>query len=256
MRGRLKGTFLLVGLTFAAATIRALGACGGFDGSEPAADAGGPPLDAGTDTPPITPPITPSVDAATDAGQILPNRTDLHPCDGGQVDLSNDARNCGACGNTCEVGRFCDLQKCVLMPGLQACPGSRPCELHDPRSCNGVACADFQRCDQDRKCVDRDGGPTSCTSNRPPCPQQAPGKTGVEGCYEGNTVLNCGACGKACTAGQACIASECSAFAPSQRCTDICGAGCCNSGSVCCSPPQNAQTNQVLCVKGDTCPSW
>ncbi|MFO0626192.1 MAG: MXAN_6577-like cysteine-rich protein [Polyangiales bacterium] len=179
-------------------------------------------------------------------------RTGLTECsrpdgDGGTVracaDVRTDARNCGACGNSCMDGYACDNGVCRLRcPELRtACP--RP--MADAGSTGG---GEF--------CTNLGSDIENCGACGMRCPfgQLCSGGTCATMCGAGltncNSVCsnvqtdreNCGACGNACAAGQVCTAG---------RCVTNCGAGLTDCMGAC-RDLSNDNANCGAC--GTTCP--
>ncbi len=156
-----------------------------------------------------------------------------------------DQNNCGACGNVCGGGKFCQNGTC-------ACPGGM-------LDCNGV-CAFVQGGDPDncgacgnvcppgsRLCGPGPAGPNPVCQ---PCANF--GQTECNGrCVDThNDQNNCGACGTACATGQACVDGTC----VDGSCTMSCPGGwlCCGSPDrPFCSDPHNDYGNCGGC--GNVC---
>lgn len=140
-----------------------------------------------------------------------------HLEDGCEVDVTCDPENCGACGNKCAPGQACVFGTCGCPSGLTAC---------GPGQCSDAQCADtktdFFNCgtcgnvcnvrppDLDLKehmdwgCAEGSCG-VVCASDWSECDHDL-----ENGCETNiTTVENCGACGKACKATEACIEKRC-----------------------------------------------
>ena len=131
-----------------------------------------------------------------------------------------DQQNCGACGNVCPAGQFCNNGVCGCSPMQAQCNGVCT-NLHgDPDNCG--ACGNVCPAGN-RFCTQSPEGPR-CQ----PC-----GSVGQIEC-DNRCVdtrfdqQNCGACGNACAANQACIDGAC----VTSTCALSCGPGslCCQSG--------------------------
>lgn len=78
----------------------------------------------------------------------------LVDCDGESVDLSSDARHCGACDHACAEGELCvdrvcnSGASCVPAGGFDTCGGQCRRVLQDVDHCGGCdkACGDDERC--------------------------------------------------------------------------------------------------------------
>lgn len=136
--------------------------------------------------------------------------------DGCEVNVVDDAKNCGSCGNVCAPGSSCIDGKCGCPTGLIECDGMCVDPKNDDNNCNGCgnrcedpadACApppahSYYGCRNSKcgvlKCqdpaVDCDGdlGATKCGGN---------------GCEveSAATKENCGGCGVKCTGADECI---------------------------------------------------
>ncbi len=111
----------------------------------------------------------------------------LGTCCGEQcVDLNQSTPNCGACGNPCPSGEFCNQGYCYPDPvcsssfsstvcpldggGLGACCAAGCADFSaDPVNCGGCGnvCPEASLC-QGGACVEVDGGPTTCATST--CP--------------------------------------------------------------------------------------
>jgi hypothetical protein len=118
-------------------------------------------------------------------------------CGASCVDLTSDAANCGACGQSCSPGA-CISGQCVCSGAI--CDGTCVDSQVDPLNCGGckISCG-TGRC-QSGQCV-------------PAC------ATGETVCDSGCTLLesdtqNCGACGNTCPDGYTCNDAACKLAAP------------------------------------------
>jgi hypothetical protein len=168
------------------------------------------------------------------------------------VDLQNDPVNCKTCGEKCASGTTCVRGECTPMNGLVACSfdagGQGACEPNDPRQCAGTICGTNQTCSTGVCGLDA----SACA---PPLVRCAAGTSdqAIFGCYTGKTSLNCGMCGNPCPTGTECVGASCVPIFPSLIATNVCVAGCCPDGTVCCNNPSTTST-QVFCVGGGKCP--
>ena len=154
-----------------------------------------------------------------------------------------DPQNCGACGNKCSSG-ICD-------PGTSSCLPQAPTD-------DCVA-----SCGPNSVCVNGSCAGSDCTLDRLPFCLAEDGTIGLC-CASGacahpiDDVQNCGACGNACPAGQACVNGACSGFTgcgPGQMngfCNLDAGAGHACCPSVGCT---NLMTDSLNCgACGNACP--
>ena len=187
----------------------------------------------------------------------------LDPCDGACVDLDRDDANCGACGNACTGGRACEGGSCACPEGTELCGGvcvdtqtdAAHCGACDAACEPGVACeggacgcpGGQTRCEG--MCVNTSTDASNCGTCGNVCEV---GDHAMAGCATGSCTMacqpgyedcdglastgcesnpltdaaNCGACGNACAATEACTGGVC------------CGPG----GAICggaCVDPQN-----------------
>jgi hypothetical protein len=95
------------------------------------------------------------------AGAACP--TGLSLCDGACVDLTRDARHCGACGESCPADQRCEASACVCAPGDVFCEGSCIDPDVDNEHCGasgtcqgasaGSACAPGEICNGSGQCA-------------------------------------------------------------------------------------------------------
>lgn len=130
------------------------------------------------------------------------------------VDLQSDLRHCGRCGGACLPGESCDMGTCrpICPAGSSHCGAGPECDdLQTSRShCGacGAACA-FEHavssaCERGECAVTCEAGFALCDGPRGQCIS-----------IRGSDTSHCGACGRVCAAGDACIAGEC--IAPGVR---------------------------------------
>ena len=128
------------------------------------------------------------------------------------INTQTDAANCGGCGQVC--------------PGLATCRGG---ECACDATCTAPQQVDSDRC----VCV---CPPTGCPDGQSVDPEtcacvDAP--TEVITCGDMQTdAANCGACGQACTSGEACCGGTCTSLKADRRNCGACGKHCRN-GSRC-----------------------
>ena len=171
------------------------------------------------------------------------------------INLSTDIANCGGCGNACparpHAPATCMGGSCALVcdPGTLNCDGNltNGCETTpstDVSNCGacGMACQSFPHT-APSLCV---GGVCSfgCGAGYANCDGLA-----VNGCEVSTATdpMNCGACGRACGAGQTCAAGTC--VCPSGQA--LCGGVCSNLAS----DRFNCGTCGTRCPSPTTCNS-
>lgn len=182
--------------------------------------------------------------------------------DGCEVDVLQDANNCGACGNACGDGVTCIEGRCGCPPGLTECYGECIDATSDDNNCGACgnlckdpddACSPLQP-NTKYGCADSKCGNKMCAPGYADCNgdvgQSACGGDGCE--VEIDTKDNCGGCGIACTKPhQECVnegnglecAVPCERFGRvlcGKECTDLltnvfncgaCDAGCRKAGA-------------------------
>jgi hypothetical protein len=175
------------------------------------------------------------------------------------IDITEDPKNCGACGNVC-VGACVDSVCAPVNPcaNLRLDPGEEGID------CGGVCPGVCVTCTADGMC----GSPKTCTNSTCVCPagEQLCGTTCID---VGSEEANCGACGVACKMGEVCSQGICCGATQSScagACTDVtgdadhcgaCGASCSAvtycTGGVCtgCDADMDCTAGQ-RCVSG-TC---
>lgn len=139
-------------------------------------------------------------------------------CGGRCIDVTSNPSHCGACGNTCDLGRECVMGACAsgCATSLTEC---------------GVDCvdlqSDFQHCgDCAVACVSGEVCANgACSADG--CPVGTAGCAGS--CVDLQTsILHCGACSMMCPTGQSCVMGACSC---GDTLTDPVNCGVC--GNVC-----------------------
>jgi hypothetical protein len=154
--------------------------------------------------------------------------TGMAHCNGECVFLSDDAKNCGSCGNVCPAGQWCDEGICSCPIGQTLCSGACVDVTTDPNNCGacGHGCASG-----------------SCTNGTCDCPA---GQTNCNGaCVDTTTDQNnCGGCGNVCPAGQDCVNGACQSPRCAPGTTDCGGVWCCPGGQLCLN---NDYTGAPLC---------
>ncbi len=142
-------------------------------------------------------PSTSGGDGGTSGGEC---DAGLSACGADCVDLTRDAKNCGACGTACGTDEACVKGACSLSCGSAKAKCGQTCVTlsTDPTNCGscGVTCEAGLSCVQ-AACTlvcDADAGQTKCTDQ----------------CVDTQTdVNNCGTCGTPCTQGQTCQSGVC-----------------------------------------------
>jgi hypothetical protein len=161
--------------------------------------------------------------------------TGLGDCDGMagngcEVDTRTAPAHCGGCGRACAAGQLCAAGACV----------DPPCPTGQTR-CAGV-CVDTATAESNcgmcgRVCASGPRGTPACVMGacRLTCEAGSGDCDGMaaNGCEAalGNTAAHCGACGRACGEGQACVSGRCetTSCAPPAGCS---GASCQTCGRV------------------------
>src|SRR5690606_6748919 len=131
------------------------------------------------------------------------------------VNIFDDERNCGGCGQACAMGEMCRFGQCVedmmnmCNPPLGDCDmdamtGPNGCETDTSTSTDhcgacGNACATGEMC-RFGFCLDPNCtiGTANCDMADPDC------ETNIS-----NDPANCGACGNACANGEVCRFGQC-----------------------------------------------
>jgi hypothetical protein len=165
-----------------------------------------------------------------------PCATTEQDCGGICRDLTNDVKNCGACGVACGANESCEAAKCECRPTFKRCAGACVDVQTDPANCGACAlacsagdtCLDGQcqcspppRAICHAKCVDTGSDPNNCGGCDITCADGFACIGGACVCGSGRAVCkgqcvnvqtdtaNCGACGHACTETQICAGGTC-----------------------------------------------
>ncbi len=130
------------------------------------------------------------------------------------ADTQSDPANCGRCGNACAAHERCESGACRVRcaSGQIECGGQCVDPRTDARNCGscGRACAAGQACEGGA-----DGGAPSCVATcAAPFSECAP-DGGTPYCANLQVdPANCGACRRACPAGQSCVSGSCGLVCP------------------------------------------
>lgn len=180
------------------------------DGAAPS-EASVPAPDAGTDS-------TPPVDGGSDTGPTCPQgKADCNAngSDGCEVSLTDDPKNCGACGNACSAFETCSSGSCAA----KSCPANMAdCNRTNTDGCEVSLKNDPINCGACGTTCSANGGTPSCSSGAcqiacAPSFENCNGQV-TDGC-EINTQtdkMNCGACGTVCpgiNGTASCLAGSC-----------------------------------------------
>ncbi len=132
-------------------------------------------------------------------------------CGAACVNVQNDFKNCGVCGNVCGANQDCKAGKCVCVNAMQtACGAMCINTANDSNNCGGCG----KRCDASLDggtCV---AGSCSCTgASIIECNTGAAAGAAPKACVDKTTdAKNCGMCGNACGAGERCAGGVCSSM--------------------------------------------
>ncbi len=186
-----------------------------------------------------------SRDGGVPDGAVCP--PGLAACDGDCVDLAVDPENCGACGNTCGPGAYCN-GSCQCLPGLTPCSGACVDLRSDPDHCGscGHACPPTARNCAEGNCV-----PTDCSHLGGRFESCGPGGAAcVPRDAMDQNPLHCGGCDDACKANEFCLEGDCVAFVVAPDCTD-CPCPSCGTDPCCAL----RDVGLVVCLEsGHQCP--
>jgi hypothetical protein len=178
---------------------------------------------------------------------------------GCELNVAASDTNCGGCANNCGQqgnpanGFECDDTQ-FLTQAACGCSANTECNAGAMGSCNGGLCScNGVACKQGEACVSNGGvstcscgGGAGCGANETCCDAPA-------GCFNLRAdAQNCGACGRACTAGFVCF--DTGAFtAPECRCDDAadCNAG--TGGTFSCNANGRCVCNGATCTQGQRC---
>jgi len=168
----------------------------------------------------------------------------LTPCgaDGACVDLTQNALNCGQCGQACATAATCTAGVCQCGAGRTECSGTCVDTQGDGFNCGGCAitCQTGTFCSSGACTAACAAGTVACGSS----------------CVDvQSNPEHCGGCDAACAPGQSCTAGVCGC--PVGQ--DLCGAACttlatdgsnCGRCGVVCGPAQSCEGG--VCVGGGT----
>jgi hypothetical protein len=168
------------------------------------------------------------------------------PDDGCETPVSADAANCGGCGNQCPAGFVCQGGRC-------GCDFKNDCGNGSGVECVSNLCqCDLTACRPGERCRDASGdkvcscnGAAACLDNELCC--EAGGCTDVL-----SDAANCGACGRVCSTGFACVAGacECDSVVDCGGVADAAGAGGAGGASEGSAGGAGAPTAPIACVGG------
>ncbi len=160
--------------------------------------------------------------------------------DGCEVDVINDSKHCGVCGNACAAGKSCIDGKCGCPDGLIECDGTCVDPKNDDWNCGACgkhceppddACEEMPA-NAYYGCHEGQCGALKCDRWAADCNGDlGTKKCGSDGCEIASltTRENCGACGNACAPGLDCMDEG---LGPACRtsCEELgqvfCGGGC------------------------------
>jgi len=159
-------------------------------------------------------------------------------------DASEDAANCGGCGNACSLQGDAPGDHLVCDGGNRpknhcGCSNNKQCRIGSAGgSCNGAtgrcSCSG-QVCHEGEACISGGvGNACSCNGNAGCAAGEACCQTPT-GCFDLlSNPSSCGACGHVCPTGFACVAGACACTADSQCNAGSPGAVACTSGVCAC----------------------
>jgi hypothetical protein len=193
-------------------------------------------------------------------------------CGGACVDLSSDARNCGACGTVCPDGGRCRNGTCRAA-GNTSSGGSSSGGSSSGSGASGGSSSSAQTaqtCPQGQTrcgetCVDIQTDTAHCGQCDHPCASELGAGTCIDGvcaCASGTTrcddvcvntdrdPLNCGTCGTECADSEECVGGACAAAQTvCQQGQTRCGDACVNTTS----DAANCGTCGTVCADGEAC---
>ncbi len=168
--------------------------------------------------------------------------------DGCEVDVVEDPKNCGACGNVCAAGEKCHDGVCGCPAPLIDCDGSCVNPVTDDANCGGCGTV----------CVDPAGacspalpnshygcsagvcGKLKCGYGAVDCNGDLDSGCASDGCEAHlNDNANCGGCGNKC--------------GPGTECRDDGGGAGLKCLAICVGPACRCKANEVLCPSNGSC---
>ncbi|MFO0606795.1 MAG: hypothetical protein U0324_26725 [Polyangiales bacterium] len=196
----------------------------------------------------------------------------LNPADGCEEDLRTSPRACGACGSACTGGAG-TTSTCVMGSCESQCTaGSADCDMDPSNGCEVNTRTSLANCGGcGLACSFPNAGATcasgvctraACNAGFGDCDGNA-----ANGCESdvASSTANCGSCGRACPAGQACRAGACLSTctpAPLMQCGAACVdtsasvANCGSCGRVCSFPNATAECRTGTCALAACTPGF
>jgi hypothetical protein len=153
-----------------------------------------------------------AADAQCVGGACVACRPDAARCGGAacSVDLRANRAHCGACGHACAAAERCVAGACAACPA-----GSTMCS---PDTCVDTTRNDAHCGGCDVRCLPLPRGASACAAGRCVVAACAAGTADCDGDFatpcEAVTAIDrahCGACGRACAAGETCVDGRCAA---------------------------------------------
>ena len=169
-------------------------------------------------------------------------------CDGDisngcEIDLTSDAGHCGACTTACGNHETCQSGACSA---TVCAAGWANCDHDAGNGCESLSASDVQNCGRcgnacsfanaTAECTAGACGFSVCVAGFADCDGAAANGCEIDLSSDG---ANCGACGSACTGGQACASGSCACPAGKTFCGGACvdtssdGANCGACGTAC-----------------------
>jgi hypothetical protein len=193
-------------------------------------------------------------DATTDGaadGACGPGKT---ACGGSCTSLSNDPKNCGKCGSTCNSSQVCTSGMCSYSCSTGETLCNAPPEAGGTGDGAVEAGKDAASDASGAKDAATDGSSGAKDASAEAAAADAGGGDGgAPYCANTNTDNdNCGACGNACGVNHVCNGGICGLSCPSGQQACIAG-NVCIPDATCCSSAQCPITGQICPQPGSTC---